>query len=1178
MQYNEIVRVSPRYARSINLERDTASRDALDGYILTSTAKGCLERILYALHEKNGQRAWTLTGPYGSGKSAFALFLAGILGPSDDTLGRAANDIARKQAFDLSKKFFSKRDPGKGFCIIKLSGAQEPMLPAFLAASCRDLGRYARRAPAKELLRQLDELRLRSFEGRAVSTTSVVDIVSRLSNQLVSEKITFGTFIIIDELGKFLDYAANAPNGGDVFLLQQLAESVAPSSEAKLSIVTVLHQSFDRYAAGLRATIREEWAKIQGRFEDVAFQEPPDQILNLVAAGISHRPDPSPAVSKMRQQVKRIAESVYQLGLAPRGFSKAEFVAILEQCAPLHPLTVLVLSRLCRKFGQNQRSLFSFLVSREPHGFTQFLERSIAKDAPPLYTLANLFDYVAESLGEALTIGESGAKWAAAQSALDRAVDSTSSEMELLKTVGLLSAIGSAGELRSTPALLRAALGLPASADFPELASLVARSFLIERKYNDTVGLWDGSDIDLDERIREASARLPQTAAVAAKLASLWEPRPIIAKRHSHRIGTLRYFTIVLADITTDTKQLVIASDADGLLVYYLPAGQEDRQSLELRALSHSAANPGVVFALPRDVDGVRDAMYQLDILRWVETNTPELQSDAVARKELRSRVTWVQNRLRAEIVKVFHPGEISARDTGWYYSGKVARITSERRLSDLLSSVCDEVYEKTPVIQNELLNRRQLSSAAAAARRSLITAMIQHGEQYRLGFEGSPPEVSMYRSLLEDSGIHRAIEGTHAFAAPLPGSRLLPVWEHLDSLLEQAKEQRLSVSKIFDDLMQPPYGVKAGPLPVLFWAFLLANDTEIALYEDGIFTPELTVEAVERMLRAPQKFEIRRYRVSGVRRDLFVRLGQVLNAPLQTDRANLVELMRPLYRFFHRLPAYTRQTKRLSENAIAVRQALSDAREPDVLLFSELPKACQLAPFTADMADPNALALFLTTIRGTLMELQQSYEGLLQDLRQLLFDAMGVAGEDARSNLRLQAEDVFESTVEPRLRAFSNNLADGNLSDTHWTEAIAAMIIGKIPKAWTDADRARFDVLLGELARSFRHTYVLVRERYKQRQKLGANADVFRFSVLDLQRGETAEVLSILPEEQREWEKATVELRGILERSMEQRNPKLTAAALGTVLREYLVQIRSQEASDVGVESKLSIQRTAHE
>ena len=1177
MQYNEIVRVSPRYARSINLERDAASRDALEGYILTSTAKGCLERILYAVHDKNGQRAWTLTGPYGSGKSAFALFLAGILGPSNDTLGRAADSIARSQAPDISKKFFGKRDPGKGFCIIKLSGAQEPMLPAFLAACCRDLGRYVRRAPAKELLRELDDLRLRSLDGRAVSTTSVVEIVARLSNQLVTDKTTLGTFIVIDELGKFLDYAANSPDGGDVFLLQQLAESVAPS-EAKLSIVTVLHQSFDRYAAGLRASIREEWAKIQGRFEDVAFQEPPDQILNLVAAGISHKPEPSPAVTKMRQQVKGIAESAFQLGLAPRGFSKHEFVAILEDCAPLHPLTVLVLSRLCRKFGQNQRSLFSFLVSREPHGFAQFLERPIAKEALPLYTLANLFDYVAESLGEALTIGESGTKWAAAQSALDRAADSTGSEMELLKTVGLLNAIGSAGELRSTPALLRTALGRPQAADLPELQSLVARSLLIERKYNDTVGLWDGSDIDLDERIREATARLPQTAAVAAKLGSLWKPRPIIAKRHSYRIGTLRYFTVALADITTDTKQLATSADADGLLVYCLPASQEDRQSLELRALTHSAANPGIVFALPRDVDGVRDAMYQLDILRWVEANTPELQSDAVARKELRSRVTWVENRLRTEILKVFHPGEISARETFWFYAGKVAHITSERRLSDLLSSVCDEVYEKTPVIQNELLNRRQLSSAAAAARRNLITAMIQRAEEYRLGFEGSPPEVSMYRSLLEDSGIHRSVEGTHGFTAPLPSSRLLPVWEYLDALLEHAQEQRLSVSKIFEELTQPPYGVKAGPLPVLFWAYLMANDTEIALYEDGIFTPELTVEAVERMLRAPQKFEIRRYRVSGVRRDLFVRLGQVLNAPLQTDRANLVELMRPLYRFFHRLPAYTRQTKRLSESAIAVRQALSDAREPDVLLFSELPKACQLAPFTTEMADPNALTIFLTTIRGALMELQQSYETLLQDLRQLLFDAMGVSGEDARSSLRLQAEDVFESTVEPRLRAFSNNLADANLSDTHWTEAIAAMIIGKIPKAWTDADRARFDVLLGELSRSFRHTLVLVRERYKQRQKLGANADVFRYSILDLQQGETAEVLSILPEERREWEKATVELRGILEATMDQRNPKLTAAALGSVLREYLVQLKNPESSGLGSDLKLKARGTGNE
>ena len=72
------------------------------------------------------------------------------------------------------------------------------------------------------------------------------------------------------------------------------------------------------------------------------------------------------------------------------------------------------------------------------------------------------------------------------------------------------------------------------------------------------------------------------------------------------------------------------------------------------------------------------------------------------------------------------------------------------------------------PPIRNELLNRRALStSAARAARRNLMEAMILRGDVAQLGFKGSPPEVSMYRSLLEQHGFHRRRGDTWRFGPP---------------------------------------------------------------------------------------------------------------------------------------------------------------------------------------------------------------------------------------------------------------------------------------------------------------------------------------------------------------------------------------------------------------------------
>ena len=47
-------------------------------------------------------------------------------------------------------------------------------------------------------------------------------------------------------------------------------------------MLTILHQAFEQYAQRLATSQREEWAKVQGRFEDVAFVEPTEQVLRLI--------------------------------------------------------------------------------------------------------------------------------------------------------------------------------------------------------------------------------------------------------------------------------------------------------------------------------------------------------------------------------------------------------------------------------------------------------------------------------------------------------------------------------------------------------------------------------------------------------------------------------------------------------------------------------------------------------------------------------------------------------------------------------------------------------------------------------------------------------------------------------------------------------------------------------
>lgn len=73
------VQVKQSGFRSVHLEKDLIDKSINESYVITNQARSCFARILNGLDRKPPTRSWTLTGPYGSGKSYFSLFLMNIL-------------------------------------------------------------------------------------------------------------------------------------------------------------------------------------------------------------------------------------------------------------------------------------------------------------------------------------------------------------------------------------------------------------------------------------------------------------------------------------------------------------------------------------------------------------------------------------------------------------------------------------------------------------------------------------------------------------------------------------------------------------------------------------------------------------------------------------------------------------------------------------------------------------------------------------------------------------------------------------------------------------------------------------------------------------------------------------------------------------------------------------------
>src|SRR5262249_39748914 len=144
---------------------------------------------------------------------------------------------------------------------------------------------------------------------------------------------------------------------------------------------------------------RAEWAKVQGRFEDVAFEERAEQVLRLLSRAVGPVGEQA-ALRPLRKQAQALAQQVAALGIRFGSMPPDELQQCLADCYPLHPLTALALGPLFRQLAQNERSLFAFLASSEPFGFQEFLRQHQAGDGP--YRLDHLYDYLMTSLGASL--------------------------------------------------------------------------------------------------------------------------------------------------------------------------------------------------------------------------------------------------------------------------------------------------------------------------------------------------------------------------------------------------------------------------------------------------------------------------------------------------------------------------------------------------------------------------------------------------------------------------------------------------------------------------------------------------------------------------------------------------------------------------------------------------------
>jgi hypothetical protein len=884
----------------------------------------------------------------------------------------------------------------------------------------------------------------------------------------------YGPVLIeIDEFGKNLEHFASDSADADLFILQELAERCSGDSGLPALLITLQHLAFDDYVRGASAVQRREWGKVQGRFEDVPFVESAEQSLRLVAGAFEPTVCDAPFRASQLAWAHDAAKACEKLGLMRLLPGGADTLA---SCYPLHPLTLLALPEMCARFGQHGRTLFSFLTSREPHSVANFLDVELIESRLPTVGLDRLYDFfITNAAG---TGGRHGARLIEIDTMLRETTGLDADQERLMKVVGVLNALSQGGPLRASIPVLRYALSSASPITDKAILKLVgelqSRGVLTYRGFADEYRLWQGSDLDIGALVEQSREGLSQTSP-AVLLTGQHRLPPAIAGKHSQRVGMLRYFETVLADAQTGPICGPRDQDpADGLLIYFLGSPEE------ARALRIDQGSKPVIIATTTEHVSITEAIMELAaVLGALERR--DVQADRVARRELQDRSADARRRMLDRVTLHLHP---AAAGVEFRRPATDEILGSDRGLSSLLSAVCEDVYDCSPEISNEMLGRRELTSQAAKARRELLTAMIEKPSEDWLGMTGFGPEKAMYAALLRHTGIHRATpEEGFGYHPPRKGS-MQKVWGAMSTMLGDATSSQLTLDKIYAKLMAPPYGLKEGAIPVLLTALLLRRREDIALYQEGTYQASITPDLLERLVKSPERFAVKHFKATSARAKILDSVVQAVKAA--TDRSpvaprqsvgarnnTLLGATGPLLATVRSLPHYTLQTSSISEGARGVRDAVLNAREPDVLIFRSLPTACGLDNLgdKRQIADAD-LETFQQALSASLIELSGTYGALLEHCRRLFATEFGVSNESLQSvrcGLKHDAERLAATLLEPRLRSFVLLAINDDLDDEAWFEALVNNVALRPAAGWRDEDQERFELEVQLISGAFR-------------------------------------------------------------------------------------------------------------
>lgn len=966
MRYSDFIEVNESFQTSINLEYDLNKLEKVKSYIPTEQSVKILGSFLRSFYYNNESqnRATVLIGPYGRGKSHLLLVLTALT--SMDSFG--SYDYTVKQAKDVQKALCEKianvdeevgalasavcdggirtlpivinsntTDINQAFLVaikdaLEKAGLEELLPNTYFDAAVEILDKWKAEYPnvieqlsseLKKSKKSVDSLYLglKQFDQEAyfdfcnvyplvtagtsfnpLSNMDVVKLYMAVVDALCEQTEYVGINIIFDEFSKFLEANLDSSRMLNFKIIQDMAEAATRSGKKQIHFTCITHKDILDYSSS------DSFKTVEGRFNKIRYVASSEQSYELISNAIPKKDAFGDYIAE-NAAVFENASSVASIvnvfdEMTPENFEKK----VVKGCFPLAPLSSFSLLHISELVGQNERTLFTFLAKNDLYSLPEFLRQD--HDQMTFVTVDLIYDYFQDLLKKEVFNAAVHSIWAKTDTALRQTPNND--QQRILKAIAIIYIVQDE-RFKAIPAHIKTALMMDDDIFTNAVTELQKKHILSQRDSSEYV-LLTANGVDVQKNVENYVNSKISNINCGELLEKDFPLGFVLPREYNDRFSMLRYFKKVFMDgkVLLSYKsgaQLLQDYTCDGIIIYVLLASI-DEQTLILSHISAFADTPEVIVCISTYKYDFESQLKKVVAIHHLKKS--DLANDPHYLEEIEYFEEDIYKQIRNAIDMSYSP---TSQYSKYYNAAGLLEVYRQSDLNQAVTQICLARYSKTPVVNNEMVNKKVLNAQNLKGRNLAVDWVLQHSDDTEIPCMGGyGPEVSIFKSMYVHTGL--------SISEHVSDAGMFEVLSLIRQFVDSSENGQKSFYELYRVLESPPFGMRKGIIP-LFIAYVLRRYKETAILYFKGKEVELTASILSGINDKPEEYTLLLEEGTSDREEYLIALenlfGNYTDATY-TGTNRVFAIVKSMQTWMRSLPDYTKKFTHYYLNGASVR------------------------------------------------------------------------------------------------------------------------------------------------------------------------------------------------------------------------------------------------------------------